>query len=126
AVFVDNRQSAPTTCTLRQADSITDYPDNTRGVLFAANCKGSITGGRADFEAFKNFRLKNGWKIKSVEVLPREDFPKSGGDFVSGGKPVIGSDNPFMKFSIWADAGGRKEVIVAVRIEGPECTDPYR
>jgi hypothetical protein len=127
AQFIDSIQSAPTLCTLKQVDGTDDrfkYASLPRGVIYIVNCTGKLTGGTADFESFKNFTLKNGWKIKEVQTFTGENHPQSGQSFAV--KPAIGSTDPDTKFHIWADHGGWLEVVVAILIEGPECTDPYR
>ena len=93
-------------------------------VKFWAECAASPTGGRASPEAFMNFRLKNGWKIKSVDTDPH----MVNGDWQWLSKPEEGSrsDNPYMKMRIWANAVGYALVYVKVTIEGPEGTDPYK
>jgi hypothetical protein len=104
-----------------------------RGVLFQADCQ--VSGGKANPEAFKDFYLKNGWYVKSVgepEIIrqsstrwtPRGNVETSGFELTT--RPVIGSNNPYMKAHIWADPGAFIGVGVRVTIEGPEETDPYR
>lgn len=98
------------------------------GVLFQANC---LAGGAADPEAYANFRLKNGWVVRSVE--PPETVRQSTArgrfgttNFEMRVTPVVGSDNPYMRAHIGGGRGSYRSVGVRVIIEGPEGTDPYR
>lgn len=98
------------------------------GVLFQANC---LAGGAADPEAYANFRLKNGWRVKSVE--PPETVRRStvrgrfgATRFEMRVTPVAGSDNPYMQAHIGGGPGSFRSVGVRVIIEGPQGTDPYR
>ncbi len=91
-------------------------------VNFVAICLSS--GGKANPEAFRDFTLKNGWKVKQVTVTEGAVIGMtSGWRWIV--KPSEGSDNPGMQMHVWADLGGRRIVPVWVHIEGPEGTSPY-
>ena len=98
-------------------------PSSGTGVLFRATCQGLSSGGRGNPEAFINFTLKNGWKVKSVEVI---EVRKRYGDWGWETRPSVGNINPYMKMHLWADTDGDVAVNVKVWIEGPQGTDPYQ
>jgi len=83
-----------------------------------------LPGGRADFEVYSNFRLKNGWKVERVDVRKQ-----SGGtadwSWVSSA-PAVGSDNPYAKFHLWSNPNGYVYVLPKITIKGPKNTDPYQ
>jgi hypothetical protein len=131
AVFKHNMQTAG--CTRLGVGDWLDTSWSPRqgrrpGVLFQANCP---AGGAADPEAYANFRLKNGWVVRSVE--PPETVRQStvrgrfgATRFEMRVTPVVGSDNPYMQAHISGGPGSYRSVGVRVIIEGPEGTDPYR
>ena len=82
-------------------------------------------GAKADVEAYGNFSLKNGWKIKGVSVIQLLDDNPSDWEWKSG-PPSIGSTNPYVKIHVWADLMGRIDCGLRITIEGPEGTDPYQ
>lgn len=94
-----------------------------KGVLFMADCPATVQVGRASPEAYKNFRLKNGWKVKSVERS--EPWSLGWNEFSLEG-PAIGTDSPYMRAHVAAAATSTIRVGVRVIIEGPAGTDPYR
>lgn len=129
AVFPDNIESRQG-CT---RIGVNDWQDRSwspaagrkDGVLFRILCVG---GGVASPEAYKDFRLKNGWRVKSV------DSPS----FVSNGRgtgfrvtfppsldALVGTDNPYIHAHIFGGAAGDIAVGIRIFIEGPEGTDPY-
>ncbi|MEO8135781.1 MAG: NBR1-Ig-like domain-containing protein [Betaproteobacteria bacterium] len=91
------------------------------GVLFRVQCLKPM-----DFtaEVYRDFRLKNGWRIKSVDdvVFVRDTRRK---DLTIVTPAAVGSDNPHMKVSIAAGAFSNVAVGIRVFIEGPAGTDPY-
>ena len=93
-------------------------------VLFRASCFGSPTGGHAQPEAFRNFKLKNGWKVKQAigEVIQKE--LRAGWTWMI--QPAAGSDDPFTKVDISANPNATIVVHLHIIIEGPENTNPYR
>jgi hypothetical protein len=96
------------------------FVEQKSGAIFISNCAG---GGRASPEAYLDFRLKNGWRIKSVheDLLPH----RGGNGFSLTWKPQIGSDNPYMHAHIWSGFVANISVGVRITIEGPAGTDPY-
>ena len=40
--------------------------------------------------------------------------------------PAAGSDNPYMRFHLWAENGALVGVEIKVTIQGPTGTDPYQ
>ena len=121
AQFAHNEEAVAACTYLGQFDSkvqFGNWPDGT--VSFGAVC--ALLGGRATPEAFKNFRLKNGWRIKSVEPLKET---KNNGDWQWVTGPPTG-DNPYMQVRVWANSLGEGSIILKVVIEGPEGSDPYK
>jgi hypothetical protein len=82
--------------------------------------------GRAVFEAYSNFTLKNGWKVKSVLVEKHSDAINSDWEWVT--KPATGSSNPAMK---WRCKTANDllplecRYNIRISIEGPSGTSPY-
>jgi hypothetical protein len=124
------------------------YETGQPGVVFMAECPALLgvvgTGGSANPEAFQNFRLQNGWKVKSFSVRfstnkeDQSDWHDSLSDAQSNDErrramqsfsldipPSVGTDNPQMKAHIGVKPGGFLKVYVKVIIEGPAGTDPY-
>jgi hypothetical protein len=97
------------------------------GVVFSIDCApGGIpapTGGRATPEAFTGLPLKNGWKVKAVEIL--DEIRVGTGEWLWRQRPSLGATDAGMKMHVWANAGGRYAVSVKVTIEGPEGSNPY-
>lgn len=124
AGFDNNRQSAPSTCQFGQQRSTYGVGDRvTTTVTFVALCQRQFVGVSGDPEAFKNFQLKNGWRILRVsESISKTS--RSGADWVA--KPTPGSTSPYMKVHLWADAGNDVTMSVTVSIIGPSTMDPYR
>jgi hypothetical protein len=117
------------TCTIGQADWSSspgiaggDIASTGTGVLLRIICDGLSTGGRGNPEAFASFTLKNGWKVKSVEMA---ELVKRSGDWGWDTRPAVGSNNPYMKMHMWATTGGQVSLNVKIWIEGPQGTNPY-
>ena len=102
-----------------------DFPLPPAGVQFQMGCGIYLTGGRATPEAFTNFRLKNGWRVKSYEMVGVVK-PSEGADWQWRKTPSVGTDDPSMKMHVWANV--RQDVCntVKVTIEGPAGTNPYQ
>jgi hypothetical protein len=101
--------------------------DNT--VLFFINCASVFSSGaKANPEAFNNFTLKNGWKVKDIIVDVRF-YPGSDSvgpaDWQWVSRPNKGNDKPYMKMHLVANKSQLVYVYVKVLIEGPPGTDPY-
>lgn len=95
------------------------------GVWFALSCTSVPTGGRTAADAFMNFHLKNGWKVKGYDVV---GIHKEGGnaDWQWNKTPSVNTDDPSGKIHMWADLNGSIELFVKVEIEGPAGTNPYQ
>lgn len=96
-----------------------------RGMLLGIDCSSKPFGGRASPEVYLNFSLKSGWKIKSVNIVDQAPSDNNSG-WQWANKPAVGSNNPYSKMSVHANANGRTYVVVQVMIEGPAGTDPYQ
>jgi hypothetical protein len=89
------------------------------------DCANGFQGGKVDFELYKNFTLKNGWKVKFVEAPDMHDAtPASGSRFDTS--PGSGSATPFMKVHSWSQARNSKSDLLRILITGPYGTDPYQ
>jgi hypothetical protein len=118
------------------------------GVVFIADCPGlpnALTqGGRANPEAYKNFELKNGWKVKSIslkfstnredptdwhQTLAQAQSAQERRDhhhnFSLDAAPAVGSTAPFLKAHLGVVGGAFLKVYVKIIIEGPANADPY-
>jgi hypothetical protein len=87
----------------------------------------NAAGGKADFESFGGLTLKNGWKVKSYEVVRGTgnndgEGVKKGWEWKSA--PPSGT-NPSFKLHLWADGGYKIYIGVKVTIEGPQGTTPF-
>jgi hypothetical protein len=91
-------------------------------IIFHALCVSS-PGASATPEAFLSFKLKNGWKVKSYNIL----FDKrQAGEWKFLSPPQIGTDNPYVKVQLSvATLNANVEAQFDVTIEGLECTSPY-
>lgn len=68
--------------------------------------------------------LMPGWRIVRAEPVNIEK--RGSADFRwDSAVPPSGSDNPYVKMHLWAEAGARILVRYRVRIERPQGTDPY-
>ena len=93
-------------------------------ITFAVICTASMgLGGKADFEAYSNFTLKNGWKVKSYEIKEYKTG-RSGWRWVT--TPTNGSTSPYSKLHLWADPLSHAGIKLTITIEGPEGTNPYQ
>jgi hypothetical protein len=120
----------PSTCLVDQKDandaSLSDRSGRpASGVWFRLFCSFTVTGARTNPEAFTNFHLKNGWKVKSYDVVGIRKVGDSE-DWQWTKTPSIGSDDPSSKLHMWADANRSIELFVKVEIEGPAGTNPYQ
>jgi hypothetical protein len=104
------------------------WDDPKPGVVFQAyEAFGSVNGLKANPEAYKNFRLKNGWTIRSVT---RQNWRTGRTGFRFHQSPVIGSDAPYMHAHVHTETDGLPtndyiKVGIAIMIEGPRGRDPY-
>jgi len=98
------------------------------GPIFVADC--GTHQGEAFVEAFSNFRLKNGWVVKSFR---EDDFNTGDVAFNLDMAPVTGGCAPLMKTHLrnygLSTRGfgpyGRLRVAFQITLEGPAGTDPY-
>lgn len=103
------------------------WNDPKPGVVFqAVPAWPGLHGVKANPEAYKNFRLKNGWTIKSIA---RQNWRAGKTRFRFHHQPTIGSDDPYMHVLVSTDGGGLVtpglKVGIAILIEGPRGRDPY-
>jgi hypothetical protein len=153
ARFLDNRKTPIGTCTRigqENAQNSRDYGTGQPGVVFVADSPyiGTFatvqlgTGCTANPEAFKDFHLKNGWRVKSVSMkftINKEnqaDIHDSFEETQSPGErhlegfstmttPTIGSDDPHIQVHISVEAAAFLKVYAKITILGPPGTDPY-
>jgi len=89
-------------------------------------CLGHPAGGRGDVEGYSGFTLKNGWRVKSHEIIraaaPYNEGTGKGWSWLSA--PPTGT-NPYFKIRLWADANYAIGIRVKIFVEGPEGTSPY-
>ena len=129
AGFAHSPDGPTGTCDYGQMDLAEAYKSHSvfgpgPGVVFFVVCTNPPpTGARANPEAFTNFTLRNGWKIKDVLTEQKE---KHSGDWQWVTRPRKGDNNPYMKMHVWSYPSGWLYVIVKVIIEGPAGTDPYQ
>jgi len=100
------------------------WDDPKPGVVFQAVPAFPLVGVKANPDAYKDFRLKNGWTVRSIS---RQNW-RSGTSvrFRFDQPPVIGSDNPFMQVHLEAGhAPNFIKVGIALLIVGPRGSDPY-
>ena len=93
------------------------------GVIFRVACP---AGGETRSDAYGNFRLQNGWRVKSIDdpsFVVRTSTSRTGFEFTT--KPVVGSNDPFMVVHVWGGPATHISAGVRVFIEGPAGTDPY-
>ncbi len=101
-------------------------------VAFELDCAGGfgLTGAKGDPEAFINFTLKHGWKIKLVETSQPDKTYCNGNatwQWMTRPKerPDEKSDNPYMQMHLVAEGSQCQFRVVKVTIEGPVGTNPY-
>jgi hypothetical protein len=86
-------------------------------------------GLKADVDVAKGLRLKNGWKVKSVEITFWDGTqpvpPDSTHGFTVTHRPDVGSDDPSVSLHLFSD--GFKGIVVrgGILIEGPHGTTPW-
>lgn len=91
------------------------------------NCIGHLAGGRADVEGYSGFTLKNGWRVKSYEILrSAAPYAEGGGKGWSWLSAPPGGTSPYFKIRLWADGTYGIALRVKIFIEGPEGTSPYQ
>jgi hypothetical protein len=136
---VENAQTSP------------NYGIGQPGVVFVADCSSAnilglnlSTGGSADPEAYKGFRLKNGWRVHSItlrfstnkedptdwhntleEAQSASERRNQTQGFQLTSPPAVGTNEPVMKAHIAVKPGGYLKVYVRVVIVGISGTDPY-
>jgi hypothetical protein len=115
-----------TPCHTSSSGGKTGYSAGDEVVSMDLNCIARPLGGKANFEGYVGFTLKNGWRVKSHEVV------RGSGNFAEGaGKgwswvtgPPSGA-NPYFKLHFWADADRALDIGIKITIEGAEGTSPY-
>jgi hypothetical protein len=132
AQFADGVEG-PTNCNHRtqldvngpdEAAMCGNFPRPPAGVQFQMGCGAYLTGGRATPEAFTNFRLRNGWRVKSYELVGV--VKSNGADWQWRKTPGVGTDDPSMTMHVWANVREQVCNTVKVTIEGPAGTNPYQ
>jgi hypothetical protein len=104
----------------------TGSPDSSgNSVGFRIVCSNIITGARANPEAFINFRLKNNWKIKSVDTSQIDLSTCTGANWQWQTRPSEGTDNPYMQMHLVSEPFQCLVRAVKITIEGPAGTNPY-
>lgn len=87
------------------------------GILLSLRCPGTL-GTKSIHPALAGFRLRNGWKVRDTRVVVVAQS-KAGFDL---DKPAPGSDDPFLKGTLWAGPGGEVLLEVYVKVVGPKGT----
>jgi hypothetical protein len=118
----------PTPCGIENFGGQNPFANVSSGdtVRLYVDCGYSAFGGRGDFDLYSNFRLKNGWRIVRVDPV---NIQQRGGQTdwrYDSALPAAGSDNPYMRFHLWAENGAFVDVQIKVTIQGPTGTDPYQ
>jgi len=91
------------------------------GVLFSLRCPGAL-GTKSVHPAYVVFQLKNGWRVKDTRVVVAGSS-KAGFEL---DRPAPGSEQPFVKGTLWAGPGGEVLLEVYVKVEGPKGTSYFR
>jgi hypothetical protein len=86
-------------------------------------------GLKADVEVGQGIRLKNGWKVKSVEITFWDGTQPMNTDAHHGfdvrKKPAVGSDDPSVSLHLFCEPNYGIFVRGGVLIEGPHGTTPW-
>lgn len=91
------------------------------------DCGGLLAGAKLEIEGYSGFALKNGWKVKSYEIIRGTNhFAEGPGRGWSWLSATPTGTSPYFKIRLWADANRGIEIRVRVLIEGPEGTNPYQ
>lgn len=104
-----------------------DVPKKSSSVVLTVSCPGPFPPSFSlSPEAFKNFTLKNGWRIKSVEV---PDELKRDGSWSMRIQPAPGSNSPYTRPTIRPYEPYQLRLLsylmVRILIEGPANKSPY-
>jgi hypothetical protein len=97
-------------------------PGGPAGATLSLRVRCVPPGGRILLEAFSEFRLQNGWKIKEISEKVTLAEPAARWHWIR--RPEKGSDDPWMQLEI-ESLGAEGEVAISVLIEGPEHREPY-
>ncbi len=119
-------KDGPALCVVMSSGGDSSSQNKNDEIWFWVDCSKGVkilTGVKANFEAYANFNLKNGWKVKSYQIVNPEIF-RGGWNWVT--TPANGSTSPHAKLHLWSDFGGKVRVTLKVLIEGPEGTNPYQ
>jgi hypothetical protein len=121
AEFPTNPESPPLGCELKTEAQVDGQ------IRTMIRCNSSLNGLKANPEYFKNFTLKNGWKVKFAVV--RDDGVVAGvgrGNWSWRTQPAAGSTNPYAQIHLACEARTDCQVYLTVVIEGPPRANPFR
>jgi hypothetical protein len=83
-------------------------------------------GGRMHPVFFDQFGLKNGWRVKSFNVVrTAQNCPNASGWQVPT-SPPLGGGNPKVQLALWANLNCVVALAARLEIEGPAGTNPYQ
>jgi hypothetical protein len=101
----------------------TSYAAHVGAIHLGLSC--SVTGGRMNATVFDNLQLRNGWRVKDVQVTRM--YQTAGSDWkYNATPPAPGSDRPKVNIGLWANMQHMINLVLRVEIEGPRGTNPYR
>ncbi len=93
----------------------------------SVDCVTLLVGGKLEVEGYSGFTLKNGWRVKSYELIRgTNDFAEGPGRGWSWLSATPTGTNPYYKIRLWADGHRGIEIGLKIFIEGPEGTNPYQ
>ena len=83
-------------------------------------------GGRMNPVFFDQFALRNGWRVKSFNVVKLTQTCPNASGWQVPVSPARGSVTPRVQLAMWGNAGCYLVVAARLEIEGPSGTDPYQ
>ena len=106
---------------------------NGGGVRIFVDCANQGYGAlglKADFDIWKGLRLKNGWKVKNLDMHASSFGTEPAGTDARHGfrvstPPAVGSDNPETTVHLFAERATEIVVEGGLTIEGPHGTLPW-
>jgi hypothetical protein len=97
--------------------TMTSAPQGTGALSVNMTC---TAAGAGEVELFKNFTLKQGWKVNGVVV-----GSLGGGTVVNHHIPLAGGTDPRLSIGITGQSGQAPVLFVRVELVGPVNTSPY-
>jgi hypothetical protein len=97
-------------------------PDGPTGATLMLRLRCGSPGGRVVLEAFTDFRLQNGWKIRGISENVVLVDPEARWQWIR--RPESGSNDPSLVIEV-ESRGGEGEISLTITIEGPEDKKPY-